>query len=143
MPYHFLPEVATADIAFEASGRDLQELFKSAAEATLNAMIDNPDAIEPREQRRFTLENEALDLLLFNYLGEFIYYKDAEQLLLRPGTAQIEKRGTAYLLTGEAQGEKLDPERHLQRVDVKAVTLHHFKVEPTPDGWSAFVILDI
>ena len=28
-------------------------------------------------------------------------------------------------------------------VDVKAVTLHMFKVEQTPRGWEALIILDI
>jgi SHS2 domain-containing protein len=28
-------------------------------------------------------------------------------------------------------------------VDVKAVTLHRFRVEQTPSGWEATVILDI
>lgn len=42
-----------------------------------------------------------------------------------------------------AWGEKLDPTRHRQRADVKAVTLHHFKLEKADGGWSANVILDI
>jgi len=37
----------------------------------------------------------------------------------------------------------LDSEKHNQRVDVKAVTLHQFQLEPTPNGWRAMVILDI
>jgi len=49
MPYHYLEEFGTADIAFEATGRDLPELFMAAADATMNVMIDNLDGIEPRE----------------------------------------------------------------------------------------------
>ncbi len=45
MPYKFLEEIGTADIAFEAVGRDLPELFRDAADATMNVMIDNLDAI--------------------------------------------------------------------------------------------------
>jgi SHS2 domain-containing protein len=41
------------------------------------------------------------------------------------------------------QGETLDRDRHEQRVDVKAVTLHRFQLEKTDDGWIAMVILDI
>lgn len=37
----------------------------------------------------------------------------------------------------------LDPDRHQQRVDVKAVTLHQFHLEKTNGGWIAQVILDI
>jgi SHS2 domain-containing protein len=33
--------------------------------------------------------------------------------------------------------------RHQQRADVKAVTLHDFRVEKSDDGWKASVLLDI
>ena len=45
MPYKFLEDIGTADIAFEATGRDLPELFTAAANATMNVMIDNLDEI--------------------------------------------------------------------------------------------------
>jgi len=48
MPYEYLEEIGTADIAFEAIGRDLPELFRDAADATTNVMIDNVEAIQPR-----------------------------------------------------------------------------------------------
>ena len=81
MPYKFLEEIATADITFEVTGRDLPELFSDAADATMNVMIDNLDAIEPRETRHIELSNEKIDMLLFDFLQELIYFKDAERLL--------------------------------------------------------------
>ncbi len=143
MPYEFLPEVAIADIAFRAWGPDVAEVFRAAGDAVTNAMIENLDAIRPRESRALQLSNDALDLLLFDLLQELIYFKDAEQLLLRLHRVQVEQREALYAVSAEARGEKLDPARHHQRVDVKAVTLHRFKLEQTPAGWEALVILDI
>ena len=143
MPYNFLEEIGTADIAFEATGRDLPELFMAAADATMNVMIDNLDAIEPRETRHIELSNDKLDMLLFDFLQELFYFKDAEQLLLRVRDARIEKRDEKYFLTAKAAGERLDAARHHQRADVKAVTLHGFSVEKQDDGWKATVLLDI
>ncbi|HEY9653569.1 MAG TPA: archease [Coleofasciculaceae cyanobacterium] len=143
MPYEFLEDIAIADIAFRAWGKDLEEIFKAAGDATVNAMIDNLEAIELKETRTFSLENDALDMLLFNFLQEFVYYKDSELLLLRSQQIQIEERDGEYHLTAVTQGEELDPERHEQRVDVKAVTLHRFQLEKTDEGWIALVILDI
>jgi SHS2 domain-containing protein len=143
MPYHYLEEIGTADIAFEATGRDLPELFKAAADATMNVMIDNLDAIEPRETRHIVLASDQIDMLLFDFLQELIYFKDAEQLLLRVCDARVEKRDEKYFLTAEAAGERLDAARHHQRADVKAVTLHGFSVEKQDDGWKATVLLDI
>jgi SHS2 domain-containing protein len=143
MPYHYLEEIGTADIAFEATGRDLRELFMAAADATMNVMIDNLDAIEPRETRHIELSNDKLDMLLFDFLQELIYFKDAERLLLRVRDVRIEERDGKHFLKAEAAGEPLDAARHHQRADVKAVTLHDFSVEKQDDGWKARVLLDI
>jgi SHS2 domain-containing protein len=143
MPYHYLEDIGTADIAFEASGRDLAELFSDAADATMNVMIDNLNAIEPRETRHIELSSNEIDMLLFDFLQELIYFKDAQRLLLRVRDARIEQRDGNYFLKAETAGESLDAARHHQRADVKAVTLHGFSVEKEDDGWKARVLLDI
>ena len=143
MPYTYLEEIGTADIAFEATGRDLPELFRDAADATINVMIENIEAIQPLEIRRVELSNEKLDMLLFDLLQELIFLKDAECLLLRMREMQIAEKNETYLLKATAEGEPLDPQRHHQRADVKAVTLHDFSVQRTESGWKARVLLDI
>ena len=143
MPYHYLEDIGTADIAFEATGRDLAELFNAAADATMNVMIDNLEAIEPREARHIELSSDEIDMLLFDFLQELIYLKDAERLLLRVRDTRIEQRDGNYLLKAETAGEVLDAARHHQRADVKAVTLHGFSVEKKNDGWKTRVLLDI
>ena len=143
MPYQYLEEIGTADIALEATGRDLAELFRDAADATTNVMIDNIEAIQPRETRQIELSNNKLDMLLFDLLQELIFLKDAERLLLRIREVQIDERDENYFLKATAEDELLDAERHHQRADVKAVTLHDFSVEQTERGWKARVLLDI
>jgi SHS2 domain-containing protein len=143
MPFEFLEEIATADIAFKAWGKDLPEMFRAAADATLKVMVENLGAIKPREKRELILKNDALDMLLFDFLQELIYYKDSEKLLLRVKEIDIREEDRHHVLNAAVQGEKLDPRRHHQRVDVKAVTLHRFHLEKTDQGWEALVILDI
>jgi SHS2 domain-containing protein len=143
MSYHYLEEIGTADIAFEATGRDLPELFVAAADATMNVMIDNLDAIESREICQIELSNDNIEMLLFDFLQELIYFKDAKRLLLRAREAHVDKKGEAYFLKMKVVGEQLDETRHQQRADVKAVTLHGFSVENRDGGWKAKVLLDI
>ena len=143
MPYKFLEEIGTADIAFEATGCDLSELFVAAADATMNVMIDNLDAIEPRETRQIELSNDQIDMLLFDFLQELIYFKDAKRLLLRARETQIDRKDEVYFLKSKVAGEQLDDTRHQQRADVKAVTLHGFSVKQCDGGWKAKVLLDI
>ena len=143
MAYHYLEEIGTADIAFEATGRDLPELFTAAADATINVMIDNLDAIESREARKIELSNDNVEMLLFDFLQELIYFKDASRLLLRARETHIDQKGETYFLKAKVAGERLDDTRHQQRADVKAVTLHGFSVEKQDSGWKARVLLDI
>lgn len=86
---------------------------------------------------------DRTELALFDPLQELIFYKDAEELLLRVTGVDIATVQDRIVISAEAQGEKIDPAWHRLLVDVKAVTLHCFKVEQTPDGWSATVVLDI
>jgi protein archease len=143
MPFHYLEDIGTADIAFEATGRDLPELFTAAADATMNVMIENLDTIDARQTRHIELKNDEIDMLLFDFLQELIYFKDADRLLLRVREMRIEEKEGAYSLKATTAGEPLDAGRHQQRADVKAVTLHDFRVEETEGGWRATAILDI
>ncbi len=143
MPYEFVDELTVADIAFRAWGRDLEEAFVAAADAVMSAMVEDLEAIQPRETRTFNVDHEALDLLLFNFLQELIYYKDAQQLLLRVRELCLTAERTPYALQATVAGEPIDPHRHRMRVDVKAVTLHRFSLTQTEHGWEATIILDI
>jgi SHS2 domain-containing protein len=82
-------------------------------------------------------------MLLFDFLQDLIFFKDAQRLLLRMREVQIAERNKSYSVKATAEGERLDAERHHQRADVKAVTLHDFSVEQIDSGWTARVLLDI
>src|SRR4026208_2253795 len=98
MPYKSRDDGGPAAIALEATGRDLPQLFTAAADATMNVMIDNLDAIEPRETRQIKLSSDNIEMLLFDFLQELIYFKDARRLLLRARETQIDHKGEEYFL---------------------------------------------
>lgn len=143
MPYRYLEDLATADVAFEATGQNLPETFVGSAEATINTMVDRLDSVLPVVTRQIQLSHPELDLLLFNFLQELIYYKDAEGLLLLPVSVEIFEEGGAFQLSSTVRGEGIDACRHEQRADVKAVTLHRFELKRKGEGWKAVVILDV
>ena len=143
MPYRYLEDLAPADAAFEAWGATLEEMLLSASDAALNIMAGDLEAIRPREDRRFRLEEAEIDMLLFQLLQELIYYKDAEQLLLRVRSVRVQRGDNGWRATVEASGETIDAERHDLIVDIKAVTLHRLQVRQTPDGWRATVVVDV
>ncbi len=143
MPYHYIEDVATADVAFEATGKTREEMFIASWDATLNVMLEDLETVQSNVEKNFHLEEESAELLLFQFLQEQIFYKDSEELLLRVSALKISAAGKGFSLDAQVYGEKLNPEFHPMNVDVKAVTFHMFKVEETPEGHKAFVVLDI
>jgi len=142
MSYKFLEDIAIADVAFEASGKSLEELMESSALAVMNTMVKDLKKIEPRTKKEIRVEGQNPEFLLFNFLQEIIFYKDAEQLLLGKFSIKVNKNGK-YSAICEAWGEKLDMKKHELVDDIKAVSWHDFKVEKIGKGWKALVILDV
>ncbi|MCA9393728.1 MAG: archease [Candidatus Omnitrophica bacterium] len=141
MPYRFLDDVATADIAFEATGRDLNEIFRAAAAATLAVMLEDIPGLEDRVERTVVLDADDPQELLFRFLQEVIFYKDAECLLLR--VRELNVTGDGRQLRAVMSGEAVDIERHCLNVDIKAVTYHLFTFKETAEGYVTTVVLDI
>lgn len=141
MPYRYLEELSSADAAFEATGRTLEELFSDAAIATFEVMADT-NTVKHNLIREIELENESVDGLLIDWLSELVFLKDTENILFSVFDVNIRKNDD-YILKAAAKGEKIDREKHSLRSDVKAVTYHMFEVTKKGDNWTARVVLDI
>jgi SHS2 domain-containing protein len=82
-------------------------------------------------------------MLLFSFLQELIFYKDARRLLLHANQVRIEEREGLFRLEASLSGEQINASRHRLLVDVKAVTLHRFKLQFENGLWQAVVVLDV
>lgn len=141
--YHVLEDVALADAAFEANGDTPSELFLAAAQAVIQTLA-NPSTVKQTWRR--DLEREALDLpsLLFDWLSEIVYLKDAEGVVFNGTTVHVEQRPDAtWYLRGTLTGETIDAARQELRSDVKAVTKHLYEVRQAGGKWLARVVIDI
>ncbi len=138
--YRFLEDVAIADAAFEAEAESLNELFRVCAQATFEVMADT-GSIEARHKEQVELTSPSLEELLFDWLAELIYLKDAQSMLFGKFEVDIQKN-EGYRLSASAWGEPADQKKHKVRVDVKAVTYHLLEVKKNQGKWTAKVILD-
>lgn len=143
MSYHYLEHIATADIGFEASASSLADLIVAGADALMNVMVEDLESIQPGRCQTVSVESDSEEMLLFEALQELVFLKDAHQLLLRLRNAMVNQKGGLWHFEASACGEEIDTLRHDLNADVKAVTMHRFRVERTSDGWRATVILDI
>jgi len=139
--FRFLEDVAIADAAFVAEGETLEDLFATCALATFEVMADTK-RVEPKEETEIKLQHDELDGLLFDWLAELIYLKDAKEMFFGKFDLKIEKKNK-YILRGQVSGEKIDYKKHRVKVDVKAVTLHLFEVKKVRNRWQARIVLDI
>jgi SHS2 domain-containing protein len=140
MPHRFLPDVALADVAFEASSASLSGLFEESAKALMEVMVD-PASMSPHTKRTLNVSSEDLDRLLYDFLTELIVLKDTDSLLFRDFKVSIDVPKNT--LRCSLLGEPIDRVHHRLRNDVKAVTMHLFGIERSGKIWKAKVVLDI
>ena len=129
----------TADLGLRIRAADLDTLFAEAALALFSAIVDNVQAIEPRQKIEVRLTGDEREYLLFDWLNELLYRFDTEHMVF----GKFEVHVTSEGLQGNAWGEPTDPARHGLGHEVKAITYHGLKIEQTADGWLAELIVDI
>lgn len=129
----------TADVGIRVQGRDLAEVFEKAALAFYDLMV-GLDAVERRQRREVSVEAEALDEVLVQWLDELLYLFDVEGFL---GKALRVALSPSWGLTATVYGETFDPDRHRVKLLYKAVTYHKASVAFADGMWWAQVIFDI
>lgn len=140
MGYRFIEGVTTADLCFEAWGDSLQEIFESSATAVFEAMA-NPKTVNTAKEWEIEISEESAEDLLHSFLEEIIYIKDRECAVFSGATINVDYKKLKVAAT--LQGDRADPEKQELHQDVKAVTMHYYKLEQTEDGWKTQVVLDI
>ena len=140
MTFKFLPDVALADIAFEASSGSVDGLFETCALAITDIMVD-PKTLRATAEKKFDLAAESLDRLLYDFMTELIVVKDVDSLLFAKFRVRVSPDGRT--LSAVAKGETIDRSRHRLRNDVKAVTMHLFGIKRMEGRWKTTVVLDI
>ena len=135
-------DIATADIAFEAYGKSLNELFENSALATFEVMSDTKK-IKQKIKRTFSVGGNSVENLLFDFLSELIYLKDADKVVFSKFMVKVNGKGNSWKASASAHGDNIKSAKQNLKLDVKAVTLHMFKIEKTKNGYKAFVLLDI
>jgi len=136
MGFKFIPH--TSDIKFEATGKDLNELFESSAKALFSAMLDLKN-VKPLTEKKIEVKAKDIDYLLHDWLEELIFIFDTESLVL----SKFEVKIKGNTLIAKAFGEPLDRQRHQPSVGVKAVAYSPLEVKKTKAGYKATVVVDV
>jgi len=138
-PFEFV-DITSADVAFVAYGKDLNELFANAALAMFEVMV-NTKQVEKRIEEKISVDAYDLESLMFNWLNELLYVSDSKNLAFSEFDVKVDDRN--FILEAICKGEEISPEKHETRTVVKAATYHQMKIWKENEIWKAQVILDI
>jgi len=128
-----------ADLGIEARGSTMAEAFEQAATGLMSVIL-NLSSVETRVSREVFLEASDLEHLLVKWLAEVLYLYDGEKFVSR-GFSISQLRQDSLRAT--VRGEPFAAEKHVTRLDVKAVTYHQLVVEETNTLSRIRVFLDI
>jgi SHS2 domain-containing protein len=137
-PFEYLEH--TADIKFRAYGQTPEEMMENAATALFSSMTDL-SKVQVKETWKTELKNPDLEQLTYNWLSEIVFLFETESAVFSTFKVKLDQ-GEEWTLEAEIGGERLDLKRHAFDNEVKAVTLHEFRVKKN-DVWCVQVVLDV
>ena len=138
----FLDEVALADIAFEAEGESVEEVFRGATQAILETMA-NPATVTGGWERAIERTDVDPSALLFDWLSDVVYWKDAEGVVFHEAPLILTREGNTWLLQARLIGAPVDQQTQELHADVKGVTKHLYELKQTDGRWLVRVVLDV
>lgn len=145
MKFKFLPH--TADMKFQAFGKNTEECFKNASYALVG--IITKDKVKPVIKKTINVKGNDNLNLLYNFLEEFLFLIDTENFLL----SKIEKIKIDKISSADAEGhEKVEliaevtgdsVKKYKTITDVKAITYNDMFVNIRKDKCVAQVVVDV
>ena len=127
----------TADIKFQAFGKNTEEVFSNSALA-LKETISGKIKINEIKEKKISVEGKDFESLLYNFLEEIIYLLDAENFLISK-IKKIEIKNfklKAIILGDDASNYKFTN-------NVKAVTYNEMFVKKIKEKWVSQVVIDV
>ncbi len=137
-PFEYLEH--TADIKFRAYGQTPEQMLENAAIALFSSMTDL-SKVQVKETWRTELKSPDLEQLAYNWLSEIVFLFETESAVFSTFKVSI-RQNEEWMLEAEIGGERLDLKRHAFDNEVKAVTLHEFRVKKN-EVWCVQVVLDV
>jgi SHS2 domain-containing protein len=139
--FEFLEHMADAYIA--AYGKDLAEAFENAAAAMFEVITDI-EKVKPEVEDYVEVEAADEYALLYNWLEELLVKSEINEMLYSKfEISELARTADGFRLKAKIWGEKFNPEKHPQKVGVKAVTYHRMEITKEPGKTAVKFILDI
>jgi len=134
----------TADVQVRSWGSSLEEAFSQTAYSLMSTITPNLKKIIPKVEREIIVEAEDKEALLFDFLSEFLYIFDVDELVFNQiYVSKIEKFNDNYKLRATLKGEKFDLNKHEIGIEVKAITYSFLNIEEKHKSTTIDIVFDI
>ena len=137
MPYQTIDH--TADLGIVVQAESVESLFKEAARA-LSELIVDKRAFTSVEEIRIKVKGSDWPDLMINWLRELLYLWNGKNMV--PGPVDIRKI-ERFALEAAVMVDNTPCEPHDVLNEIKAVTYHQISVENQATNWQARIIFDI
>lgn len=128
-----------SELAIKVFGKSQTDLFANSAFALFDTMTD-VDSVQVKDRLSLEVEGVDRDDLMVNWMRELLYLFQGSGYLLKEFNVHEAKDN---LVRAEVCGEKLDPDRHEIKKDIRSVVFHQSRMDKTGDQWTAQVIFEI
>jgi SHS2 domain-containing protein len=141
--FKFLPH--TADVKFQAFGKDLEECFVNAGYALTDVITK--DKIKPKQKKKIKIEGRDRERLLYDFLEELLFLLDVGNFLvseiknLKITGVAGKKKYREIVLEAELYGD--DAKEYETKAHVKAVTYNDMFIKQEDGRFVCQVVLDL
>ena len=140
--FQFLDDVACADLAFDAEGDSAQEVVQAATNAVMESLA-NPATVGATWQRAIERQDADLSVLLFDWLSDLVYWKDAAGVVFSRARIVLSQDAGQWKLVATLVGAPVAHCTQELHHDVKGVTKHLYRLHQQNGRWQVRVVLDV
>ncbi|MHA2287668.1 MAG: archease [Promethearchaeota archaeon] len=134
----------TADVQVRSWATSIEEAFSQTAYSLMTTITPNLRNITPEIEKEIIVKAEDKEALLFDFLTEFLYIFDVEELVFSQiYVNKIEKVNDNYKLQATLKGEKFDLNKHEVGIEVKAITYSFLNIEESHEKTVIDIVFDI
>ncbi|MHA1680054.1 MAG: archease [Promethearchaeota archaeon] len=135
----------TADVQVHAWAPSMKSLFEDIGLILMGIIVEG-DNVSPSRAIEVNVEAEDWESLLFDWLGEILFYFDSELFVIGEiDVHSLEKKGeNVYSITSTFKGETFQGGKHVPGTEVKAITYSYMELAKQDDGlFHLKIIFDI
>jgi len=134
----------TADVLIHSWGKGLESAFEQTAYGLMETITPDLSKISIEVEKKIKIEAEDKEALLFDFLSEFLFIFDVEDLVFSEVKVHsIELIEGRYELRASLKGEIFNKDKHEVGTEVKAITYSFLEINEGTDKVDIKMVFDI